>query len=265
MNASQRVAIVTGGATGIGRACVERFLADGMAVLFTDINADDGSKTLQDLQQHHAQVAFEHGNVRETSHNDAVARIAKERWGRIDILVANAGLQKRGRLLDSADDELKTILDINLLGVARSCRAVLPAMIEQGKGAIVALSSINAIVGFPGMAAYDAAKAAVISLMRHIAVEHGSSGIRANAVCPGATLTDFHIRQSAERGLTADDIRKSTHGYGLLGRVAEPFEIANVVAFLAGEQAAFVTGQAVVADGGYTVAAEFPTKQASHD
>jgi meso-butanediol dehydrogenase/(S,S)-butanediol dehydrogenase/diacetyl reductase len=265
MNAARRVAIVTGGATGIGRACVERFLADGMTVLFTDIDADAGSRTLRNLQPYRERVAFEQGNVRETAHNDAVARIAKERWGCIDVLVANAGLQKRGRLLDSADDDLETILDINLLGVARSCRAVLPAMIEQGKGAIVALSSINAITGFPRMAAYDAAKAAVISLMRHIAVEHGSAGIRANAVCPGATLTDFHVREAAERGLTADDIRRSTRGYGLVGRVAEPFEIANVVAFLAGEQAAFITGQAIVADGGYTVAAQFPRKEASHD
>ena len=254
MQAFPPVALVTGGAAGIGRACVERFLSDGMAVLFTDISAKDGEASLRDLQQRHEHIAFVHGNVRDTAHNEAAARAALERWGRIDVLVANAGVQTPGRLLDSADDDLKTVLDINLLGVARASRAVLPAMIERGKGSIVALSSINALLGFPAMAAYDASKAAVIALMRHIAVEHGAGGIRANAVCPGATLTDFHLRKAAERGLTADDVRKSTSGYGLLGRVAEPAEIANVIAFLASDQASFITGQAIVADGGYSIA-----------
>ncbi len=260
MKATQKVAVVTGGAAGIGRACVERFLADGMAVLFTDVNREDGERALRELSASHEQVAFSHGNVRDPAHSDAVARSAAERWGRIDVLVANAGVQTRGRLVDSSDEDLKTILDINLLGVARICRAALPVMIEGGKGSVVAISSINALTGFPGMAAYDASKAAVIALIRHIAVEHGGAGIRANAVCPGATLTDFHLRQAAERGVTAEAIRESTKGYGLVGRVAEPAEIANVVAFLAGEQASFITGQAIVADGGYTVAATFPKK-----
>ena len=254
MQASHPVALVTGGAAGIGRACVERFLSDGMAVLLTDVSAEDGESTLRDLKKHHEQVVFVQGNVRNTAHSEAVVRTALERWGRIDVLVANAGVQTPGRLLDCADDDLKTVLDINLLGVARICRAVLPTLIERGKGSIVALSSINAILGFPGMAAYDASKAAVIALMRHIAVEHGAAGIRANAVCPGATLTDFHLRKAAARGLTADDVRKSTAGYGLIGRVAEPAEIANVIAFLAGDQGSFITGQAIVADGGYSVA-----------
>jgi 2-hydroxycyclohexanecarboxyl-CoA dehydrogenase len=124
-------------------------------------------------------------------------------------------------------------------------------MLAQGAGSIVVVSSLNALRGFPGMAAYDASKAAVIAVARDIAVEFGGR-IRANAVCPGATLTDYHARRAAERGVSLDDLRQSTRGYGLVGRAAEPTEIAAVICFLAGPDASFVTGQAIVADGGYS-------------
>ncbi|MBS0417896.1 MAG: SDR family oxidoreductase [Proteobacteria bacterium] len=252
---TRRVALVTGGATGIGRACVERFLDDGLAVLYTDINYSDGDRTLGDLKGR-GPLSFVAGNVRERAHNEAAVKAAVDQWGRVDIVVANAGLQAHGKLIDSSDDDLKAVLDVNLLGAARTCRAALPVMIEHGGGAIVAISSINAVLGFPDMAGYDAAKAGLIALMRHIAVEHGRSGVRANALCPGATVTDFHIRNAEARGMDATGLRASTRGYGLIGRAGEPREIANIVAFLASDQASFITGQAIVADGGYSVAAK---------
>lgn len=117
------------------------------------------------------------------------------------------------------------------------------------------VSSINAVIGVRGMAIYDASKAGVLGMMRSLAVEHGDRGIRVNAVCPGATVTDFHERRAAARGITPARLRERTRGYDLLGRAAEPAEQAAVIYFLASDEAAFITGQTIVADGGYSLTA----------
>ena len=248
------VALVTGGATGIGRACVERLLRDGLRVLYTDRSVEDGAATRDSLAKAADRVLFVPGDVCDTHHLVAAVARAQEAFGRLDVLVANAGVQDGGTLLDTDDAAWQRVLEINLTGVRNACRAALPPMRARRKGAIVAISSINALVGFRGMAAYDASKAAVLALVRHVAAEYGADGIRANAVCPGATLTDFHLRRAAQHGVDAAELRRKTEGYGLLGRIAEPSEIAAAVAFLAGDDASFVTGHALVVDGGYTAA-----------
>ena len=174
----------------------------------------------------------------------AASRRAKAlaRWGRIDALVGNAGLQIPGRLLDATDDDWQRLVDVNLKGIVNICRAVLPAMIGQRDGRIVLVSSINAVLAPAGMALYDMTKTGVLGLTRNLAADHGRDGVRVNAVCPGATLTDHHLRAAAARGMTADDVRQRTAGYGLLGRIAEPAEIAAAIHFLASDAASFVTG-----------------------
>jgi meso-butanediol dehydrogenase/(S,S)-butanediol dehydrogenase/diacetyl reductase len=181
-----------------------------------------------------------------------MAKAAIEKWGRIDVLVANAGVQIGGSLLDAKERDWETILGVNSRGVAYSCRAVLPAMITRSSGAIVITSSINAVRGSAGMAIYDMSKAAVLALVRNLAVEHGSQGIRVNAVCPGNTITDFHINNMAKQGIDIEQLREMTHGYALLGRAAEPEEIANAIYFLGSEQASFITGQTLCVDGGFS-------------
>ena len=180
-------------------------------------------------------------DVAQASACEQVAQQALSTWGRIDMLVANAGVQIGGSLLEAAEEDWERILAVNLRGVAYCCKAVIPAMLQRGSGSIVVVSSVNALVGSPGMAIYDMSKAGVLALMRSLATEYGLRGIRANAVCPGNTLTDFHIEKMARKGVSIEQIRAMTSGYGLLGRIAEPDEIANAIYFLASEQAVSYT------------------------
>ncbi|HWL47636.1 MAG TPA: SDR family oxidoreductase [Sphingomonadaceae bacterium] len=244
-----RTAIVTGGGAGIGRACVARFAALGYRVLVADRDGA-AAEAAAALVPDAAALACD---VADPAACDALAAHGLERWGRIDVLVANAGVQIGGRLIDTSPADWERLIAVNLKGVADCCRAVLPAMIARRSGSIVLVSSSNATRAPRGMAVYDITKAGVLGLMRNLAVDHGGDGIRVNAVCPGATLTDHHLRAAAARGVSEADLRAQTAGYGLLGRVGEPSEIAAAIAFLAGDDASFVTGATLAVDGGFAI------------
>ena len=250
---NNKVAIITGAAAGIGKACAKRLAEGGMRVVLSDLDAARLDYAIKSIAKPGTELAPIVADVAIPADCDAVAKAAIERWGHVDVLVANAGVQLGGSLVDTSREDWSRILDVNLNGVAYSCRAVLPAMREQGGGSIVIVSSVNAVVGSAGMAVYDMSKAGVLALMRNIAAEYGTDGIRANAVCPGNTITDFHIDNMAKQGKTVEDIRELMHEYGLLGRAAEPAEIANAVHFLASDEASFVTGHALMVDGGYSI------------
>lgn len=248
-----RVALITGAASGIGRACAELFAERGYRVALADLpgeKLDSATSAIAAKGGDATALPLDIADPRACE--AATARIVRN-CGRIDVLVANAGVQLGGSLLETPDQDWQRILAVNLNGTAYSARAVIPAMLERGSGAIVITSSVNALVGTPGMAVYDMSKAAVLGLARSLATEYGSRGLRVNAVCPGNTLTDFHLDAMASKGLSADDVREMTRGYGLLGRIAEPREIAQAIAFLAGDEASFITGQALVVDGGFSV------------
>ncbi len=183
---------------------------------------------------------------------DAVREVVAS-WGSADALIANAGVQIGGSLLETGADDWQKLIDVNLNGAAYSCKAVIPSMLAQGSGSIVIVSSVNAVVGTTGMTVYDMSKAGLLALMRSLAAEYGPEGIRVNAVCPGNTITDFHINRMAEQGISVEQIRALTSGYGLFGRAAEPDEIANAIYFLASEEASFVTGHNLVVDGGFSI------------
>ncbi|MDJ0926545.1 MAG: SDR family NAD(P)-dependent oxidoreductase [Gammaproteobacteria bacterium] len=252
-DAGRKVALITGGGSGIGRASALRFATAGYRVAITDIDP----AALADAEAQLVAAGGESlGFPADVADFGACGRVAADVlsiWGRLDALIANAGVQIGGSLLDADDADCDKILAVNLMGVANSCKAVLPAMQEQRSGAIVIVSSINALVGSVGMTLYDMSKAAVLALARSLATEFGTQGIRVNAVCPGNTITDFHINRMAKQGVSVDQIRAMTSGYGLLGRAAEPAEIANAIHFLASEEASFITGQTLVVDGGFSV------------
>jgi len=229
-----------------------RFAEAGLRVALADINKDV-------LQGVSAQIAAQGGeslelcaDVSDWKACEEIAQRVLATWGHIDTLVANAGVQIGGGLLEANEDDWTRIIGVNLKGAAYSCKAVIPAMLEQGGGTIVLVSSVNALLGSPGMAIYDMSKAGVLGLMRSLAAEFGLRGIRVNAVCPGNTLTDFHINNMAKQGVSAEQIRAMTKGYGLLGRIAEPVEIASAIYFLASEQSSFITAHALVVDGGFS-------------
>lgn len=253
MTSERRVAVVTGGGAGIGKACARRFAQDGYAVLVADVNEDNGAAVAYELTSSGSPAQFCRADVAESDDCAALAGVALNNWGRIDALVANAGARVSGGILDATDDDWRTIVAVNLKGVADCCKAVLPAMVARQSGAIVIVSSANALVGRANMPLYDATKAAVLSLARSLAVAHGADGVRVNAVCPGYTMTDFHERKAAEKGIRPEQLRANNAGYGLLGRPAEPEEIASAIAFLAGDDAAMITGQTLMVDAGMSV------------
>lgn len=252
-DSSIKVVVITGAGAGIGKACAIRFAKAGFNVLVTDLSESAADHTCKIIKDNGGNSVSCQADVSLEQNCHSFAETALKTWGRIDTLVANAGVQDGGSLLDADDSDWEKILGVNLKGAAWSCKAVLPNMIENQSGTIVINSSLNALFGNPGMAIYDMSKAGTLGLMRSLAVEYGNQGIRVNAVCPGATITDFHINRMAKERISVEKLRQMTKGYGLLGRAAEPVEIANVMYFLGSDESSFITGQAVVADGGFSV------------
>jgi 2-hydroxycyclohexanecarboxyl-CoA dehydrogenase len=247
------VVVITGAGAGIGRACAVRFAQEGARVVVVDRTDADGQETVELLKFKGAEALFVHADVSSEEQCRLFAESACDAYGRIDVLVANAGVRVFGTILESTEADWDKILGVNLKGVSFSCKAVLPRMIEQKSGAIVLIGSTTAITGRTNMPLYDATKFGVLSLTRSLAATYGQDGIRVNAVCPSFTLTDFHFRKAAAQGISPEELRERNQGYGLLGRPGEPEEIAAVVSFMAGKDASFVTGQYLVVDGGYSI------------
>ena len=247
------VIIVTGGGSGIGRACAVRFAREGARVVVVDRTDEDGQKTSEIIRAQDAEALFVHADVAAEDQCRRFAEAAIETFGRIDCLVASAGVRVFGTLMESTEEDWDKILGVNLKGVSFSCKAVLPKMIEQRSGAIVLIGSTTAITGRANMPLYDATKFGILSLTRSLAATYGKDGIRANAVCPAFTLTGFHFKKAAANGISAQEVRELNKGYGLLGRAGEPEDVAAAVSFMAGADASFITGQYLIVDGGYSI------------
>lgn len=253
MTVEHPVAVITGAGAGIGRACAIRFAREGARVVVVDRTDEDGQKTVEILKSQGGEALFVHADVAAEDQCRHFAETAVDAFGRIDVLVANAGVRVFGTLLESTEADWDTILGVNLKGVSFSCKAVLPRMIEQRSGAIVLIGSTTAMTGRTNMPLYDATKFGILSLTRSLAATYGKDGIRANAVCPAFTLTDFHFRKAAAQGISPQEVRELNKGYGLLGRPGEPEDVAAAVSFMAGKDASFITGQYLIVDGGYSI------------
>ena len=240
-----KVAIVTGGASGIGAATVRRFVAEGARVVVADVNDDAGEAFAASLG---APVAFRHTDVTSLADLEATVRFAVERWGGLDVIHNNAAATGGGYVGDIEPEAWRWSLDVMLTGVFYGMRAAIPAMLARGGGSIITTSSVEGLFGEMMAAPYCTAKAAVINLTRTVAIEYGRRGIRANCICPGAVDTPMLALLCQVSGRS-----KETMGtQHAIGRVLRPEEIASVALFLASDDSSAITGAALVADGGLT-------------
>ncbi|MGK5556829.1 SDR family NAD(P)-dependent oxidoreductase [Actinomadura kijaniata] len=247
-----KVAVVTGGSLGIGRAVVERLAADGAEVVFCGVEADAVRDAERESRDRGHRVTGVVADVTDaTAMRDLVA-LAVERHGGLDTLVTSAGIQRYGTVEDTSEELWDEVLSVNLKGVFLACKAAVPALRARGGGTIVTVSSVQAFASQRAVAAYTASKAAINGLTRAIALDHAADGIRANVVCPGSVETPM-LRWAADlfRGETPREEQIAEWGRAHpLGRVARAAEVAEVVAFLAGPRSSFVTGSEHRVDGG---------------
>ena len=242
MRLKDKVAIITGAANGIGFATAQRFTQEGAKVMIADVNPDAVKAAADRIPSSEAYVM----NVTDRASIESAVDQIMQRYGRIDILINNAGITQDARLVKMTEAQFDTVIDVNLKGVFNCTQLVVPHMLEAGKGAVVNASSVVGIYGNFGQTNYSATKFGVIGFTKTWARELGSKGIRVNAVCPGFIATEM-VKAMPENIL--QDIERRSW----LGRLGAPEEIANVYLFLASDEASYVNGIALEASGGISL------------
>jgi 3-oxoacyl-[acyl-carrier protein] reductase len=248
---SRRIVIITGGGIGIGRATARAFASLGDHVVVTDILEREGEAVAGEITQAGGSAEFRQLDVRSTAAADTLIGDVENRHGRIDVVIANAGIAHKVPLAELTDERWDHTFEIDLKGVLRVIRPVLTGMRRRQSGAVVAVSSImGSTYGWSEHAHYSSAKAGVIGLARGLAVELARSGVRVNAVAPGYIRTAQLL--SKEHSLGPDGAAAAATNIPM-GRLGEPEDVADVITFLASSAARYITGQTIVVDGGLQV------------
>ncbi len=250
MRLEEKVAIITGAASGIGAGTAERFLEEGCRVVLVDWD-DAGLRSRWEAAGDDVELCA--GDVSDPTTSERAVAAAIERWGRLDIVFNNAGIMTYGDYLGEGGAGWDHLLSINLRGIHLMCRAALPHMLERNAGSIINTSSVMATLTEPGYEAYTTSKAAVIGLTKALGVSYAETGVRVNCICPGWVDTAMNVKLAAELG-GVDKLIPLIRQQQPNARMITTREVANVVLFLASDESTGMTGSAVYVDGGSTAA-----------
>jgi 3-oxoacyl-[acyl-carrier protein] reductase len=245
MKLEGKVALITGGASGIGKITAKKFLQEGAKVVISDFNNEAGNATLNELENI-GQITFIHSNVTDTDQIKQMVQRTLDTYGRIDILVNNAGITIDGLLTKMDEESWEKVISVNLTGVFKCTKEVVPTMLEQGSGVILNASSVVGIHGNIGQTNYAATKAGVIGLTKTWAKEFGPKGIRVNAVAPGFIITDMTSKVPQK---ILDMMETKTP----LRKLGKPEDIASAYLFLASDDASYINGTILNVDGGLVI------------
>jgi len=248
MRLKDKVAIVTGAASGIGKEISLTFAREGAKQVLADINVGGGKETVSQIEALQGEAFFVETDV---ALSDSVSNLVDktvERFGRLDIMVNNAGIEVFQRLADTEEELWDRLLSINLKGVFLGTKYAVPKMMEKGGGVIINMASVAGIMGVGGLAAYNASKGGVVLLTKNTAMDYGKHNIRANCICPGFISTPMVQAIMSMSG--AGEIKDKIIGLCPEGRLGKPEEVAHCAVFLASDESSFVNGHALVVDGG---------------
>jgi 2-hydroxycyclohexanecarboxyl-CoA dehydrogenase len=250
-----KTAVITGSAGGIGAAAAELFCAHGANVVITDLNGTLLTQTAGEIRERvpGAKLREVASDVSNDDEAQRVVDLALEAFGALDVLVCNAAIRHTGTVETTSVADWQRIFDTNVIGAANFCRAAFPALRRSGAGSIVILSSCYALVGRKEMPIYDASKTALLSLMKSLAFDGAPDNVRANAVCPGGTITPYVLSVGAKTGKTEADMRAEHKANSLLERRASAVEVAYPILWLASDEASYVTGATLAVDGGLSI------------
>jgi NAD(P)-dependent dehydrogenase (short-subunit alcohol dehydrogenase family) len=249
MRLQGKVAIVTGGASGIGRACAQLFAREGARVVVGDIDATGGTEIVRLAQESGGDARFVQTDVTRAADAERLVAETVAAFGGVDVSVYTAGIIRYGTVVDTPEDVWDNVLDVNLKGIFLCAKYVVPRMIERGGGSIVNTSSAAGIVAAQNQCAYDAAKAGAVNLSRQMALDFAKHNIRVNCLVPGGIDTPMSRTFIAKRNARFEDV---SGNWAAFKRFGTADEVARVALFLASDESSFVTGTPVVVDGGFT-------------
>jgi NAD(P)-dependent dehydrogenase (short-subunit alcohol dehydrogenase family) len=248
---SEKVVIITGAGRGIGKCAALLFASEGARLALVDIDAENGESTANEVRSAGGEAIFIKTDLTDAEDVAHMVAAVLEKYGQIDVLYNNAGINHFGKLADTDEAAWDKVMAVNVKSVYLTCKHVIPVMAAQKKGSIVNTGSSASLVGLENLAVYTASKGAVLQLTRNMALDYAKDGIRVNALCPGVTTTEM-TQQVIDDDPDPKAARERFDRVIPRGSMADPIEIANTALFLASDEASYVTGAAIPVDGGYT-------------
>lgn len=245
---ADKIALITGGTSGIGRQSAITLAQAGAKVVVTGRREAEGAETVRLVEEAGGEALYVRTDVKNEADLKQAVDQTVERFGRLDIALNNAGVETLGNIPEVTEDDYRNTFDINVWGVLASMKYQVPAMLKNGGGSIINVSSVAGQIGMPGVSVYVASKHAVEGLTKTASLEYGKAGIRVNAIAPGLIDTDMADRFAGKEG----EMREQIAGMHPIGRSGQSREVADAVLFLASEDSSFVTGHSLNVDGGWT-------------